>query len=110
MPVKKAKAVYHTVKIAQVYSLNRTYDQDEKLTLEDIMTDDNKLGGDIDPFIDMLRDYCETANLTETEIKILAIRHGMLDLIKPRKVKERECIRECLVQNLARLGYNYKVG
>ena len=29
---KKAKAVYDTVKTAQVYSLNRTYDQDEKLS------------------------------------------------------------------------------
>jgi RNA polymerase sigma factor (sigma-70 family) len=109
MPLKKAKAVYHTVKIAQVYSLNRTYDQDEKLTLEDIMTNDNKLGGESDPFLDMLRDYCDDANLTENEIKVLAIRHGMLDIIKPTKVKEAECIRECLVQNLAKIGYNYRL-
>ena len=110
MPLKKAKAVYHTVKIAQVYSLNRTYDQDEKLTLEDIMTDENKLGGDVDPFLDMLRDYCEAAGLTDMETKVLAIRHGMLDLIRVRKVKKEEPIAECLAQKLARLGYNYKVG
>lgn len=110
MPIKKAKAVYHTVKIAQVYSLNRTYDQDEKLTLEDIMTDENKLGGDVDPFLNMLRDYCEAAGLTDMETKVLAIRHGMLDLIRVKKVKKEEPVAECLVQNLARLGYNYKVG
>jgi DNA-directed RNA polymerase sigma subunit (sigma70/sigma32) len=109
MPLKKAKAVYHTVKIAQVYSLNRTYDNDEKLTLEDIMTNENKLGGEVDPFIEMLREYCSMAGLNEMEIKLLAIRHGMLDLIRLGKVKEDECVRECLIQNLANLGYNYKL-
>lgn len=109
MPLKKAKAVYHTVKIAQVYSLNRTYDQDEKLTLEDIMTNDNKLGGDIDPFLELLRDYCHSANLTDTEIKVLAIRHGMIDLLRPKKVHIYDCVHETLVQNLAKLGYNYRI-
>jgi hypothetical protein len=73
------------------------------------MTNENKLGGEVDPFIEMLREYCSMAGLNEMEIKLLAIRHGMLDLIRLGKVKEDECVRECLIQNLANLGYNYKL-
>jgi DNA-directed RNA polymerase sigma subunit (sigma70/sigma32) len=109
MPLKKAKAVYHTVKIAQVYSLNRTYDADEKLTLEDIMTNDDRLGGYVDPFINSLREYCDTANLSEMELKIVALRHGMLDLIQHKEISLVESIRETIIQNLACLGYNYRL-
>jgi DNA-directed RNA polymerase sigma subunit (sigma70/sigma32) len=109
MSLKKAKAVYYTVKIAQVYSLNRTYDADEKLTLEDIMTNEDRLGGYVDPFINLLRDYCDIAGLTELEMKVLALRHGMIDLIPSKPVNQYECLREVLVQNLASLGYNYKI-
>jgi len=109
MSLKKAKAVYYTVKIAQVYSLNRTYDADEKLTLEDIMTNEDRLGGYVDPFINLLRDYCEIANLSEMELKILAMRHGMLDLIPMKPVDLNECLRETIIQNLVGLGYNYKI-
>jgi len=108
MPLKKAKSVYYTVKIAQVYSLNRTYDVDEKLTLEDIMTNEDRLGGYIDPFINLLREHCDIANLSPTELKILALRHGMLDLIPLKQVDQTECLREIISQNLAGLGYNYR--
>lgn len=109
MSLKKAKAVYYTVKIAQVYSLNRTYDADEKLTLEDIMTNEDRLGGYVDPFINLLRDYCDIAGLTDLEIKVLALRYGMLDLIPMKAVNQYECLREVIVQNLANIGYNYKI-
>lgn len=109
MPLKKAKSVLHTVKIAQVYSLNRTYDADEKLTLEDIMTNEDRLGGYVDPFINLLRDYCESAKLSDIEIKIVALRHGMLDIIPYKHSDLAECLRETLLQNLASLGYNYRV-
>ena len=109
MSLKKAKSVYTTVKISQVYSLNRTYDQDEKLTLEDIMTDENKLCGEIDPFTILIREYCEIADLTDLEICVLAVRYGMFDLIRSKEVDLSECLKETLIQNLARLGYNYKI-
>lgn len=109
MSLKKAKAVYYTVKIAQVYSLNRTYDADEKLTLEDIMTNDDRLGGYVDPFINLLREYCDISNLTDMELKVIAIRHGMLDLIPYKPIDEIECLKEVIIQNLASLGYNYRV-
>jgi len=109
MPLKKSKSIYHTVKIAQVYSLNRTYDVDEKLTLEDIMTNEDRLGGYVDPFINLLREYCDTANLTDMELKIIALRHGMLDLVPDKPVDEKESLKETIVQNLASLGYNFKV-
>lgn len=108
MPLKKAKAVYYTVKIAQVYSLNRTYDVDEKLTLEDIMTNEDRLGGFVDPFINLLREYCDAASLSHLELKILALRHGMLDLIPFKQIDQQECLKEIISQNLANLGYNYK--
>lgn len=109
MPLKKAKSILNTVKIAQVYSLNRTYDVDEKLTLEDIMTNEDRLGGFVDPFVNLLRDYCDTANLNDLELKIIALRHGMLDLIPNKKLNSYECLKETVVQNLANLGYNFKV-
>ena len=109
MPLKKAKSVYYTVKISQVYSLNRTYDSEEKLTLEDIMTNEDRLGGTVDPFGTILREYCETAKLSETELKILALRHGMVDLIKQKEVDNRESMKEALTQNLAVLGYNFRL-
>lgn len=105
---KKAKAVYDTVKIAQVYSLNRTYDQDEKLSLEDIMTDENKIGYEGDDVSTFLREYCALAKLTPLEIKVLALKNGMLDLLEPVHVNEQEVLREAFVQNLAILGYNFK--
>ena len=110
MPLKKAKTVYHTVKIAQVYSLNRTYDSEEKLTLEDIMTNDDRLGGSVDPFTMMLREYCSDSKLSDKELKIMALRHGMVDLIPHREIDNKEGVLETLTQNLALLGYNYKFG
>jgi RNA polymerase sigma factor (sigma-70 family) len=105
---KKAKAVYDTVKIAQVYSLNRTYDQDEKLSLEDIMTNENKIGYEGDDITAFLRDYCKLAELSTTENRVLALKHGMLDLIEIQDVPNEEVLREAFAQNLATLGYNYK--
>ena len=109
MPIKKAKTVYHTVKIAQVYSLNRTYDADEKLTLEDIMTNEDRLGGLVDPFLNSIREYCDTANLTDMELKVVALRHGMIDLVPYKEIDITESLKEVIVQNLATLGYNYRI-
>lgn len=109
MPLKKAKTIYHTVKIAQVYSLNRTYDAEEKLTLEDIMTNDDRLGGVADPFTTMIREYCDESSLNAKELKIMALRHGMVDLIPNNEIDLKESVVESLVQNLAILGYSYKI-
>jgi len=107
MSAEKIKSIYHTIRISQVYSLNKTYDSDERLTLEDVMTEDDNLGGPVDEYAIMLREYCANAHLTTTEIIITALRHGMLDLIKARAVPEEEVMREALVQNLACLGYSF---
>ena len=108
MPLKKAKAVYYTVKISQVYSLNRTYDSEEKLTLEDIMTNEDRLGGVADPFTNLLREYCEDSALTQKELKIMALRHGMIDLIENKEPTNEKRVQETMVQNLAILGYNFR--
>lgn len=108
MSVQKAKSVYDTVKIAQVYSLNKTYDTEEKLTLEDMKTNEDKLGYVDDYLSQMLRDYCEHTDLNKQEIMYLALRHGMPDLIPQEKLDVKSIIRESIVQNLASLGYNYK--
>ena len=110
MPLKKAKTIYHTVKIAQVYSLNRTYDSEEKLTLEDIMTNEDRLGGVVDVFTTLLREYCGDSDLTTKELIIMALRHGMVDLIPAEDVDHKESVVESLIQNLALLGYTYKLG
>ena len=110
MPSKKAKSVYDTVKIAQVYSLNRTYDADEKLTLEDIITNENKLGHVENEFDDLVRFYCERAELSLDETKMLALRHGMFDILETYAPAPDlpEVVRESVIQNLANLGYRYR--
>lgn len=109
MSVKKAKSVYHTIRIAQVYSLNRTYDSEEKLTLEDIMTDEDKIGHEGEDFTALLIEFCSKADLTDLELKVLALRHGMLDLVPNKGLEQPHRIQEAVIQNLAALGFNYKV-
>ena len=106
--VKKIKSIYGTIRISQVYSLNKTYDNDEKLSLEDIMTEEDKLGYDNDERPDLVREYCANAKLTNTEILILVLRHGMTDLLKYSDVNIELIKQEAIIQNLAGLGYNYK--
>jgi len=108
--VKKVKSIYDTVKITQVYSLNKTYDSEEKLTLEDIVTNDDKLGS-LPPGSDLselLRDYCEVAELSAEEIKVLALRYGMIDIIPRTPVEEISVLKEATLQNLAAIGFHYK--
>lgn len=108
IPVKKIKSIYGTIRISQVYSLNKTYDNDEKLSLEDIMTEEDKLGYDNDDRPDLLREYCANAKLTDFEILVLVLRHGMTDLLKYKDVDANLIKQEAIIQNLAGLGYNYK--
>lgn len=108
MSIKKAKSVYHTIRIAQVYSLNRTYDSEEKLTLEDIMTDEDKIGNEGEDFTALLIEYCDKADLTNQELQVLALRHGMLDLVPNRDIDIKTRTAEALTQNLAALGFNFK--
>ena len=109
MPLKKAQSIYHTVKIAQVYSLNRTYDHDDKLTLEDIIADSAVLGdGTTDDITELLREHCNAAKLSTQETLIVALRNGMPDLLPEKETPIHDQIKEAVVQNLAVLGYNFK--
>jgi len=104
--VAKIKAIYDTVKLAQVYSLNRTYDLDERLTLEDIISDESKQEESIE---DILRDYCSKADLDTLELKIVALRFGMSDIIKPKKVNPQVKIKEAIGQYLNSIGFNFEL-
>jgi DNA-directed RNA polymerase sigma subunit (sigma70/sigma32) len=108
MPVKKAESVYHAVKVSQVYSLNKTYDSDDKMSLEDVLSEAPKLLGFNPDIEDLLRDYCLKANLRKDELQVLALRFGMPDLIsslQKNKVSDNEARSEVLNQNLAIIGY-----
>lgn len=108
MPLKKAESVYHAVKVSQVYSLNKTYDSDEKMSLEDVLSVAPKLSGWNKGIEDLLRDYCVKANLLKEELQVLALRFGMPDLIsslQKNKVTDNEARTEVLNQNLAKIGY-----
>ena len=105
-PLKKVKSVYYTVKISQVYSLNKPYD--DTVTLEDIVTNDDNLWGGEEIFSTMLRDCCDLADLSEAERKILALKFGMMDLIPPKEHSGDASYKECLIQNLASVGFNYR--
>lgn len=107
MPVKKAESVYHAVKIAQVYSLNKTYDADERMTLEDVITDDS--AEYLNSLEEILREYCSKANLSPEEKQVVALRFGMPDLISSAcEVPPDAILQETLVQNLAKIGYHFK--
>jgi len=109
MPVEKVKNIYRTVKISQVYSLNKTYDSDERLTLEDIMAETDNLGGPEDQYSVMLREYCASASLSSDEITVIALRHGMPDVIAEKETCQAEVFKEALTQCLAKLGYGFEV-
>lgn len=109
IPVKKAQAVYDTVKVSQVYSLNRTYDSDEKLTLEDIITTDDRLGSETDELAKLLVEYCKIAGMTDRERVILALHYGMVELIEPSSNETPDsCLLESLQQNIATLGFTFR--
>jgi DNA-directed RNA polymerase sigma subunit (sigma70/sigma32) len=109
MPVKKAQSIYHTVKIAQVYSLNRTYDHDDKLTLEDVIADPVRLQDAVtDDITELLRNYCGEARLTSLETLVIALRNGMPDLLPDSKISLNDQIKEAVTQCLASLGYNFR--
>jgi DNA-directed RNA polymerase sigma subunit (sigma70/sigma32) len=105
-PLKKVKSVYYTVRISQVYSLNKPYD--DKVTLADIVTTEDTLWSSEDSFQSLLRDCCDLAKLTDLERKVIALKFGMLDIISMREHSNDEVYRECLIQNLASIGFNYK--
>lgn len=104
MPYEKVKSVYESVKLSQVYSLNKTYDHNEKLTLQDIIPDQEEDEDDI--IENQLREYCKNAKLTETERKVLALQYGMLDIIPEADIPEEEIVTEALNQNLQRIGFS----
>lgn len=104
LPEEKIKSVYEAVKLSQVYSLNKTYDHNEKLTLEDIIPDHTEDEDDI--IKNDLRKFCQSANLTNIERKILALQYGMLDIIPPKEISEQRVAEESLNQNLQRIGFS----
>lgn len=109
IPVKKAQAVYDTVKVSQVYSLNRTYDSDEKLTLEDIITTEDRLGSESDELAQFLLEYCRVADMSQREKIVLALHYGMVELIEEEiEISKESRLLETLQQNLATLGFVFK--
>lgn len=103
LPVEKIKGVYDSVKLTQVYSLNKTYDHNEKLTLEDIIPTYEEDEDDIQK--NELRRYCMQADLTNQERKMLALQYGMLDIIPLTNINQRDVLKQSLHQHLKRIGF-----
>lgn len=109
IPEEKIKSIYSTVKMAQVYSLNRTYDSDEKLTLEDLMTNEDQIGYDPDNLSSLVRDYIAESKLNNNELKIIALSHGLWDMMSSDDdIPKQELWKEAITQNLMKLGYEFK--
>ena len=106
MSEKKIKSVYDTVKLTQVFSIHKTYDSDEKLTLEDMLTYE-AIEEDTDILTLLIREYCDLSKFSLKEKVILALRHGMLDIIDATDVCPKEAVQEAISQNLAYLGYQF---
>lgn len=78
--LEKVKSIYESVKLSQVFSIHKTYDQNEKLTLEDVIPDDQY--DDEDLLSEELRSYIDKANLNDMERKAIALVHGIADVIE----------------------------
>lgn len=75
----KTKSIYEAVKLSQVFSIHKTYDQNEKLTLEDVIP--NAVQDSDEEMSDDLRDYIAKADLNPIERKVMALIHGIADII-----------------------------
>lgn len=106
MPEKKIKSIYDTVKLTQVFSIHKTYDSDEKLTLEDMLACDVADEGS-EILTALIREYCDLSEFNLKEKTILALRYGMLDIIDVIQLNVRDTIQEAITQNLAHLGYQF---
>ena len=100
----KVKSVYESVKMSQVFSINKTYDQNEKLTLEDVIPDEKESSDDV--IIGELREYIEKANLKLQEKKVIALTHGIADIIVSKRLREEDVEKEKLVQAARKIGFS----
>lgn len=100
----KVRNIYESIKLSQVFSISKTYDQNEKLTLEDVISDEKE--DNSDAIISELREYIEKANLCSLEKKVLALTHGIADIIVSKPLKEDEIEKERLVQSAKRIGFS----
>jgi DNA-directed RNA polymerase sigma subunit (sigma70/sigma32) len=103
VPLEKVKNIYEAVKLSQVFSINKTYDQNEKLTLEDVIPDEKEDDGDV--IINELREYIDKAQLCSLEKKVIALTHGIADIIASKPLKEEDVEKERLVQSARRVGF-----
>jgi len=99
----KVRNIYEAVKLSQVFSINKTYDQNEKLTLEDVIPDEKE--DDSDAIINELREYIDKAHLCSLEKKVIALTHGIADIIVSKPLKEEDVEKEKLVQSARRVGF-----
>lgn len=101
--LSKVKNVYEAVKLSQVFSINKTYDQNEKLTLEDVIPDEKE--DEYDIMLSDLRDYIDKANLNKVEKKVLALTQGIADIITNNVIKEEDVEKERLIQSARKIGF-----
>lgn len=100
-PADKVRNIYESVKMSQVFSIHKTYDQNEKLTLEDVIPDEKE-----DDTLDIeLRDFIKRANLTDYERKILSLMHGITDVIHNRAIDKMLIEKEKICQLSRRIGF-----
>lgn len=101
VPADKIKNIYESVKMSQVFSIHKTYDQNEKLTLEDVIPDEKE-----DDTLNVeLRDYISRANLNENERKILSLAHGITDIIQNKDIDNLSIEKEKVCQLSRRIGF-----
>lgn len=105
--LEKVKQIYESVKLSQVYSIHKTYDQNEKLTLEDVIP--NEEPDSDDEMLDDLRDYIGKAGLTVKEKKVLALSYGLSDVISNDKVSRLDSESERLVQLARYVGFDVRL-
>lgn len=101
---EKVKTVYESVKMSQVFSINKTYDQNEKLTLEDVIPDEKESSDDL--IIGELREYIDKASLQSAEKKVIALIHGIADIIVNKRLSEEDIEKERLIQSARRIGFS----
>lgn len=102
VPLDKVKSIYEAVKMSQVFSIHKTYDQNEKLTLEDVIPDESEDNNSMDS---ELREYIERSNLSIIERKVLSLVHGITDVIKSDIIDRLDIEKEQISQLARKIGF-----
>lgn len=93
MPLAKVRNIYESVKVSQVYSLNRTFDDEEKLNLTSVLTDAKTLLADTNREAVMEIVLENLQKLPKDILISIALNFGMVDILPQTLLPEDKAVK-----------------